>query len=104
MERLHISIRIIRHVSGRRCGDHCVDRSHSTILHRERALIASSKLDHGILLSEDEINAFNRAATAAQVDNGEVAVARATIESYSHLSEDEKLLDSSLYNILDSCG
>lgn len=73
------------------------------ILHRERALIASSKLDHGILLSEDEINAFNRAATAAQVDNGEVAVARATIESYSNLSEDEKLLDSSLYNILDSC-
>ena len=73
------------------------------ILHRERTLTASSKLDNGILLSEDEINAFNRAATAAHVDNGEVAVARATIESYANLSEDEKLLDSSLCNIMDSC-
>ena len=75
------------------------------ILHRERTLIASSKLDHGILLTEEQIHAFNQAATAVQVDNCEAtaASARSAIESYSDLEDDEKALDSSLYNILDSC-
>ena len=38
------------------------------ILQRERILIASTKLDEGVLLTEDQILAYNRAATALPVD------------------------------------
>ena len=34
------------------------------ILQRERLLTASSQLDAGILLTEDQVAAFNRVATA----------------------------------------
>ena len=73
------------------------------ILQRERVLTASSQLDAGILLTEDQVAAFNRVATAHQVDNGEIEIRTREITAYEHLNVDETKLDGALYNILDGC-
>ena len=73
------------------------------ILQRERVLTASSQLDAGILLTEDQVAAFNRVATAHQVDNGEIEIRTREITAYEHLNVDETKLDGALCNILDGC-
>ena len=67
------------------------------ILQRERALIASSEIDEGILLTPEQISSFNRGATAAD------GADQRQITQYSDLRDPEKVLDAELFNILDSC-
>ena len=68
------------------------------ILQRERACVASSQLDDGILLTEEQIATFNRVAIAHQVDDGEVQIRIREITKYEHLNANETQLDGALYS------